>query len=233
MKAIILAAGKGTRMLPFTIDRPKVLVEINGKPYLHYVIENVQQAGFTEIAIVVGYKKEKIKEFLAKNNIKATLIEQKEPLGTGHAVLQAQQFCGKDDFVLFGGDNLFSVQDLKTVQQKDRFCYVVGTEVEDWQKFGVLVVNHGKLIKIVEKPQQFVGNLINCALYKFTADLWPALDKIQPSERGEIELTDAVSILALEGKVKVLELKEQWIDLGCTEDIRKIKEFLIAKKKIL
>ncbi len=226
MKAIIMAAGKGTRMLPLTENVPKVLVEVNGKPFLYYVLQNLKKAGIREFGIIVGYKKEKIKEFLAENKIKAKLIEQKEQLGTGHALLQARKFCGRESFLVQGGDNLFSVEDLQAVNVNDNFCYVVGKEVNNPEKYGVLAVNENKLTKIVEKPKEFAGNLINTALYKFTAEIWLALDEIKLSERGEYELTDAVTILAKQGKVKVIKIKEYWLDLGCKEDIPKIEMFL-------
>ncbi len=226
MKAVILAAGKGVRMLPLTTDKPKVLIEINGQPFLWYVLENLKKAGITEYGIVVNHRKEKIKEFLDKYGIKATLIDQPEPLGTGDAVKQAKSFCGQDDFMIVSGDNLYSVEDLKAVQKNDAFCYMVGKEVEDWQKYGVLVVEGDKLIQIVEKPKEFVGNLVNTGLYKCTAAIWPALNKIGLSPRGEYEFTDALSILAREGKVKVLKLQQYWLDLGGKEDLENIERFL-------
>jgi|APSaa5957512622_1039677.scaffolds.fasta_scaffold80609_2 dTDP-glucose pyrophosphorylase len=226
MKAVILAAGKGTRLLPLTENIPKVLVEVNGKPFLSYVIDNLKKAGITELGIIVGFKKEKIVRFLKENNIQATLIEQKEQLGTGHAVLQAKEFCGNDNFLALGGDNLFSVKDLLSVKNDDNLCYLLGKEVEEWKKYGVLVVEDGKLLKIIEKPQDFVGRLINAGLYKFPPGIWGALDKMELSARGEYELTDAISLLAKEGKVKVLKLQDYWLDLGCKGDIAKIELFL-------
>ncbi len=226
MKAVILAAGKGIRMLPLTEDKPKVLIEINGQPFLWYVLENLKKAGITEYGIVVNHRQEKIREFLDKYGIKATIIGQPEPLGTGDAVKQAKSFCGQDDFMIVSGDNLYSVEDLRAVQKKDAFCYIVGKEVQDWQRYGVLITEGEMLVKIVEKPKEFVGNLVNTGLYKCTADIWPALDKIGLSSRGEHEFTDALSILAQEGKVKVLKLQHYWLDLGCKEDIGKIEMFL-------
>lgn len=242
MKAVILAAGKGTRMLPLTKAIPKVLIKIKGKPFLWYVINNLKKAGFNDIGIVVGYRREKIKEFCRENKIKATLIRQFWPRGTGHAVKKAGKFVGSENFIVLGGDNLFSVADLQAVNKNDTFCYVVGKEEkENWQKYGVFVVEKSagrniemcvegdKLVKIVEKPKEFAGDLINIGLYKFPPEIWGALDKIGLSERGEYELTDAINLLAAEGKVKVLKLKDYWLDLGCKEDIRKIEEFLSRK----
>ncbi len=230
MKAIILAAGKGVRMLPLTEKVPKVMVKVNGKPFLEYVIENLKKAGVSDFGIIVGYKKEVIEEFLKKKMIKATLIEQKEQKGTGHALLQARKFCGSEQFIVQGGDNLFSVKDVKALFREDDFCYVTGKKVENPQKYGVLLEEKGKLVKIVEKPQQFVGNLANVGLYKFTSEIWEALDKIGLSARGEYELTDGITILAGKGKVNVLKLKDYWLDLGCREDIGRIEEFFVKNK---
>ncbi|MBU0456807.1 MAG: sugar phosphate nucleotidyltransferase [Nanoarchaeota archaeon] len=231
MKAIILAAGKGTRMLPLTENVPKVLVEVNRKPFLYYVIENLKKAGFDEFGIIVGYLKEKIAEFIESNGINATLIEQKEQLGTGHAVMQAKDFCNDENFIVLGGDNLFSEDDLIMMNNNDEFNYIFGKEISgDLSKYGILITKNNKLIKIVEKPTSFVGNMVNIGLYKFTPDIWDALDKISLSERGEYELTDAISILAREGKVNVLKLKGYWLDLGCKEDIPEVENFI---KKII
>ncbi|MEE9525163.1 MAG: sugar phosphate nucleotidyltransferase [Candidatus Woesearchaeota archaeon] len=226
MKAIIMAAGKGTRMLPLTENTPKVLIEVNGKPFLHYVIENLKKAGFDEFGIIAGYLKEQIQEFIDENNINAKILEQAEQKGTGHAVMQAEEFCGDEEFIVLGGDNLFSVEDLKNINRQDEFSYVVGKVEDDPSKYGILLVVGEDLVRIVEKPQKFVSNLINIGLYKFTKDIWTALDQIELSERGEYEITDAITILAKQGKVKALKLKDYWIDLGCKEDIPKVEEAL-------
>ncbi len=225
MKAVILAAGKGIRMLPLTKEVPKVLVEVNGRPFLYYVLKSLQKAGFSEFGLVVGYKKEKIADFLEEYEFKAELIEQSEQKGTGHALLQARRFCGKEDFVMLGGDNLWSVEDLISIRRNDEFNYACGFPVDEPRKYGVFVVEGDKLVKVVEKPKEFVGNLINTGLFKFKSEIFSALGKVKLSPRNEIELTDAVSLLAKEGKVKVLKAR-WWMDLGCKEDIPKISEFL-------
>lgn len=230
MKAVILAAGKGVRMFPLTADKPKVLVEVNGKPFLWWVIDHLRKAGFTELGIIVGYKKEKIKEFLQNYNLKATLIEQKEPLGTGDAVKQARQFASVDNFLVYYGDNLISVEDLKSMPMSDGFHYTGGIEVEHPEKYGVLVKEKGFLKEIKEKPKDFAGNIINPGLYKFTPEIFSALENVNASPRGEIELTDAVTILAKQRKVKVIMLKDYWLDLGTKEDVEKVGTFIYTKK---
>jgi dTDP-glucose pyrophosphorylase len=227
MKAVIMAAGKGTRMFPLTEKVPKVLIEINGKPFLYYVLKNLERAGYDDIGIVIGYKKDRFPEFLKKYpEFKVTLIEQTPQKGTGHAVMQSREFTKDENFVVLGGDNLWSPSDLEAMLKQDNFCYVAGIKVDDPQKYGVLVAKNSGLVRIVEKPTKFVGNLINTGLYKFTPEIYEALEKIKESERGELELTDAISLLAKEDKVKVLKLKDYWIDLGSKEDIPKVSEAL-------
>lgn len=228
MKAVIMAAGKGTRMIPLTNKVPKVLVEINKKPFIYYVLKNLREAGFDDIAIIVGYKKEKFPKFLEKYGFKAALIEQEEQKGTGHAVKSAKDFAGNSNFVVLGGDNLWSVNDLKAMKQDDNECYIAGIKVENPQKYGVLVEKNGKLVRIHEKPEKYVGDLINTGLYKFTPEIFEALEQIKLSQRGEYELTDAITILAEKGKVNVVQLKDYWLDLGSIEDIEKVEKFLKA-----
>jgi dTDP-glucose pyrophosphorylase len=225
-KIIIMAAGKGTRLMPLTKFVPKVLININGKPFLYYLIKNILKAGYTDIGIIAGYKKEKIEEFLKEFKFSATIIEQKETLGTGHAIKQIKEFVGKDSFVVIGGDNLFSTKDLGSISGEDDYNHLVGMEHPSPEKYGVLKVEGEKLIRIIEKPIDFVGNLINIGLYKFTPEIFKALNKIKLSERGEYELTDAITLLAKEGKVKVHKLKDYWLDLGGLDDIPKVEQFL-------
>ena len=230
MKAVILAAGKGTRMLPLTENTPKVLVEVNGKPFLYYVLQNLQKAGYTEFGIIVGYKKEMFLPFLQKYGFKAELIEQTEQKGTGHAVMQAQRFTKDEHFIVLGGDNLWSIADFKNIAECGHLISVGGYEVENPEKYGVFVTDgEDNLIEIKEKPMEFVGNLINTSLYRFTPKIYTALTKIKESPRGEYELTDAITLLAKEKGVKVLRTKDYWLDLGCKEDIPKIEEFLQKK----
>lgn len=228
MKAVILAAGKGVRMLPLTSDKPKTLIEINEKPFLMHLLERLYAAGFEDkdIAVVVGYKGEKIEEFLDKHDLAITVIIQQALVGTGDAVFHAREFVDEEDFIVVGGDNLFSVDDLLRIQKEDEFCYVSAWKVEDPSRYGVLICKGDVLLEIVEKPKEFVGNLINAGLYKFTPDIFEALEQIEISERGELELTDAISLLAEGRKVKVMMLQDYWLDLGKKEDIAKVEDFL-------
>jgi len=226
-KALILAAGQGTRLLPLTKDIPKVLIEIEGKPFLYYLLKNVIKAGFNDIAIVVSFKKDKIREFIIKNNFKVTLIEQKEHQGTADAIKTAEHFVGDNNFVCIYGDNLFSVNDIKQMKIDDDLNYIAGIEHENPERYGVLLTDRNNfLTKMPEKPKQFIGNTINAGLYKFTPNIFNTIKNIKKSPRGEYEINDAIIQLAKEKKVKVKKLNDFWLDLGNKEDIKKVEEFI-------
>lgn len=225
-KAVIMAAGKGTRMLPLTEKIPKQLIEINGKPFLFYLLDSLRKAGYNKLAIIASHKIEKVRKYIASSGFDVAVIDQGDSEGTAYAIRAAEKFVDGDHFIVLGGDNLWSVNDLSRINKKDDFNYVAGYKVNDPSKYGVLVEDDGKLIKIHEKPRTFVGNFISTGLYKFTPEVFDAIRGIDISPRGEYELVDAISILANEGRVKVLKLEDFWLDLGCLEDIPKVSEFL-------
>ncbi len=233
MKAVILAAGKGTRLKPLTDDTAKVMVKVNGKPFLYYVIKHLQAAGCTDFCFIVGYKQEQVRAFVQEQKMTAEFIEQTEQLGTGHAVLQAKQFVGTDNFLVYYADNLFSVADIQqiTTKERDDLHYMLGKKIEDPSRYGVLVVKNNKLQRIVEKPQEFVGDVINTGIYKLTPEVFSIIEKLQPSLRGEIELTDALNELAKQQKVHVLQLQDFWLDLGCKKDLPHVEKFIWEMEK--
>jgi len=232
MKVVILAAGKGVRLQPLTNDVPKPLIEVNGKPFLYYLINELAKTGFdySDIGIVVGYKRGKIEEFIKKYKFSVTLIEQKEQLGTGHAVSAAKDFIGRDNFIVVMGDNLYLADDITKIKNDDDLCYVAGFHHSNPERFGILVVDDDKLVRIIEKPKQLISDLINAGLYKFTPEIFEALKVIKKSERGEYELTDAITWLADKRKVMVVEI-ETWLDLGNADDIQNIEDFLKSMKE--
>lgn len=232
MQTVILAAGLGTRMRPLTYETPKPLIKINGRPFLWYLLKNLQKAGHNSFLVVAHYKIEKIKEFLKnyqnENNCEIEIIDQGKPLGTGHAISVTKEFAEKN-FITVMSDNLYSPEDLQNIAIKDSFCYVGAIKHEYPEKYGNLIFKDEFLIKIIEKPPKAVSEYINTGLYKFTSEIFDALSKIQPSQRGEYELTDAISNLCNRKKIKVIKLKDYWLDLGCIDDIKKIEENLKFK----
>jgi len=231
VKAVILAAGKGTRLEPLTETRPKCLIQVMGKSFLYYILNNLVHSGYKDIAIVVGYKKEMIQQFCQEYKFNVTFIEQKKQLGTGDAIKAAKEFVGNDDFIVLMSDNLYSRDDLTVLRKKDSFNYVVGIEHEQPEKFGVIIEEEGFLKKIAEKPKEAQSNIINTGLYKLTPEIFASLDKLKKTQRGEYEITDALTLLAKENKVKVIHAKDYWLDFGYPWDIFKVNEFLLNNSK--
>jgi len=236
-KVLISAAGRGTRMLDLSKDKPKHLIEVKGKPFLYYLLSNLKKAGFIEMIIVVGYKKEFMAKFLKKYNseFKITLVNQFDILGEDRYGTACPLECVKsilkeENFLAVYGDNIYSVEDLKRFNIDDDYCYIAGLAHKEPQNYGVLHINdNGFLKKIIEKPKKYVGNLINTGLYKFTPEIYKHLKEIKLSSRGEYELTDVINVLAKKKKVKVKDLRGIWLDFGKPEDIFKVGEYLNKK----
>tara|TARA_Y100000310_G_C20612896_1_gene778969 strand:+ start:490 stop:1167 length:678 start_codon:yes stop_codon:yes gene_type:complete len=222
MKAVILAAGKGTRMMPLTENIPKVLVEVNGKPFLWYLLDHLKKAG-VEVGIVVGYKKEKVEEFLLQYNLKAICIVQEEQRGTGD-IMCVKEFVGEESFLLLHGDNVWSARDIE--HMKEEKLAIAAKEEDNPEKYGVLEVKDGKLERIDEKPAEPKSKLVNTGFYTLTKDIFPFVEKLTPSKRGELELTDAINQLAKEQEMHVYTIQDYWLDLGSKEDIATVEETL-------
>ncbi|MCB9803079.1 NTP transferase domain-containing protein [Candidatus Nomurabacteria bacterium] len=236
-KALISAAGRGTRMLDFAKDKPKHLIEVGGKPFLYYLLNNLKKAGFLDIVMVVGYKKEIMDLFLEeyKDDFNVTVVNQFEILGDKKYGTACPLECVKDllkgeSFLSVYGDNLYAVEDLKNFNLDDQYHYVAGLKHEQPQNYGVLHLDEqGFLQEIIEKPVEFVGDLINTGLYKFTAEVFDYLDQISLSPRGEYELTDVINLLAQQKKVKAKNLTDIWFDFGKPQDIVKVEEYIKEK----
>lgn len=237
-KVVIAAAGQGTRMLELSKDKPKHLIEVNGKPFLAYLLDNLFLAGYTEIILVGGYMDELMSNFVKsyipphEGKFDIEFINQYGVLGAKEKMYgtACPLMCVKDkineQFIFLSGDNLFSVKDLEGMNIDDDYNYVAGLLQENPENYGVLITSGEYLDKIIEKPKEYVGNLINAALYKFTPEVFKKLSEIKKSPRGEYEITDAVSFLAKEKKVKIKMIKDYWKDFGNPEDVGKLSNFL-------
>ncbi len=236
-KVIVPAAGKGTRMLHLSKDRPKHLINVNGKPFLFYVLDNLKNAGFEEIILVIGYQKEHMEKFVSEHNFPVKVVNQFELLGedkygTACPIMAVENIIGKENFLSVSGDNLYSLKDIKAMMIDDEYNYVAGLEVSDPEKYGVLISDHNDFLKeIVEKPKKFVGNIINSGMYKFTPEVFEKVKEIKKSPRGEYEVTDVITLLARESKVKIKIIQDFWHDFGNPDDVIKIAKFLKENSK--
>lgn len=239
-RVVVAAAGQGTRMLHLTNNKPKHLIKVQDRPFLAYLLDNLLLAGYKEIILVVGYKEDLMKNFLdeykpciKEKKCKVDIVSQYDILGpkekeygTACPVKCVREFVDDEPFIFLYGDNLYSVKDLKLMNIDDDYNYVAGLMDEHPEKYGVLLTDDGFLKEIIEKPKQFVGNLINTGLYKFTPDIFEKITKIKKSPRGEYEITDAISLLAKERKVRVKKIEDYWRDFGNPGDIIKLSNFI-------
>src|SRR3989338_2396545 len=187
MQAIILAAGKSTRTYPLTATKPKPLLKIANKTILEHNLEQLALVKeINEVIIIIGYQKEQIIDVIAnkyKNKfgrLKLRYFEQKEQLGTGHALMQVKDIL-HDKFIVMNADDLFSGKDIAAAI-KHKYA-VLGVKVKDPGRFGILLAERNKLVDIVEKPQTFVGNIANSGLYVFDKKIFDY--KLKKSSRGE------------------------------------------------
>lgn len=234
-KVIIAAAGKGTRMLHLVRNKPKQLIRACNAPFLSYLLDNILNAGYEELILVVGYKKEKIEEFLNKHNYNIKVVNQfevlgKDKYGTACALECVEDVIGNENFIMVYGDHLFSARDFKDLNIDDDWNYMFSFEHNNPQRYGVLNVENGFLKKIIEKPEKYIGNLINIGLYKFTPEIFEKLKKVKLSKRGEYEITDAINFLAKEKKMKVKKIHDYWLDFSNPADVMRVSKFLKNEK---
>lgn len=225
MKAIVLAAGRGTRLKELTEDKPKVMCSVNGKPMLEATLEKLQQAGITESIIIVHYMKEHIINYFgnAFNGMKLTYVEQKEMLGTGDAVLTAEPYLSDDKFLVLAGDVMFEPELLNKVLSHDNPVITV-CEVKDPSRYGVIETTNGHVKSIVEKSPTPPTNLANASIYLFPKQIFDACKNIEKSPRGEYEITDAIQLLIDQGVTFDYEVVTQWIDIGVKEQLKEAHE---------
>lgn len=211
---VILAAGKGTRFLPLTQTTPKPLLKIGNVPAIQYSIEAALPL-INEIIFVVGYLADKFKDHFGEEfkGLPVKYIEQTEQLGTGHAVFSARDQVKGDSFLLLYGDDLYEPEIITKLFDYDNA--ILGKKQENWQSFGVLQTNQeGYLGQIIEKPQGFVGDLVNIGAYLLSKDIFNYFDKIEKSVRGEFEFTDMVTLFAKDHNLKVVEVRSGWFPLS-------------------
>ena len=236
MKAIIPVAGIGTRLRPHTYTQPKVLLNVAGKPILGHIIDKLVENSIKDILLVIGHLGEKIKSYTVSSypDVNFEFIEQKEPLGLGHAVYLAREFFEKDDEVLIIlGDTIFDFDLSKFL--KSKFTTIGVKPVDDPRRFGVVLLDGDNFAKkLVEKPAQPESNLAIVGIYliKNPKLLKESLEEVVEGEiktRGEYQLTDALQIMLNKGeKIKVFEI-DGWYDCGKPETLLDTNKFLLEK----
>lgn len=211
MKCVILAAGEGKRMRPLTYTRPKVMLPIANKPILEWNMLNAMEAGFDEFIFIIGYKGEMVKDYFGEGRkwgVKIEYLNQGKPQGTAHAVKLLHGFV--DDFIVMCGDTTFGSNDIKEVAREKNSMGLV--KVEDAREYGVVEMQENKIIKVHEKMEEPLSDIINAGIYHFDKKIFDFIEKTEKSPRGEYEITDSINLMAKEEEIKGIMLKE-WKDV--------------------
>ena len=232
-KAVVLAAGRGTRMRELTAEVPKPMIEVRGKPVLQHIIEGLRDAGIREFLIVVGYRADAVRNFFgdgAHYNISIQYTTQAVQDGTGRVVDLASDFVGDRPFILSYGDILVDPANYKRIADPSNNIEATVTVIrgEEVSKGGAVFVNDRmELLDIREKsqPGEATSPWYNAGLYAFRPRIFEFTAKLKPSPRGEYELTDAIRDLAHSGKkVQALELTGEWADVRDPEILARLNQ---------
>jgi bifunctional UDP-N-acetylglucosamine pyrophosphorylase/glucosamine-1-phosphate N-acetyltransferase len=234
MKALILAAGEGTRLRPLTSNIPKPLLTLAGRPYLAHLVQALREAGAEEQYILVGWKSNRVKEFFGDGHelgVELTYLEQKERLGTANAIGVAEGVID-EDFVCVNGDVIMApeaVKELVSAFERERTPFMGAVQVAEPRRFGVVEEKEGRLVRIVEKPRHPASDLINGGLFGLTPEVFSYIRRTERSPRGEFEFTDTLNMMAAESEVLVRCIRGEWMDVGYPWELLRANEFLMQR----
>ena len=227
-KAVVLAAGKGTRMGSLTEDLPKPMLPVNGKPLLEHILDHLAQAGVRECGLITGYRHEVIEQHFAGYPMRIEFIHQQIINGTGGAAKLARGFAGSDPFLLTYGDIWCEPDDYRRVMQPielepETEATLAVKYVEDPFQGAAVYVEGGFIRKIIEKPPKGTSttNWNSAGIYCFRPGVFEEIDRVPLSPRGEYEITSALEQMNDGGqKLRAVEIKGAWRDIGRPEDLR-------------
>jgi len=234
VKGLILSGGRGTRLRPLTYTSAKQLVPVANKPVLFYGIEAIAEAGITDIGIVVGDTQAEIRAAVGDGSrwgVTVQYIEQDAPRGLAHAVKISRDYIGNEPFVMYLGDNLLNkgiTQFVREFEAQKPAAQILLTRVPDPQMFGVAQLENGKVVRLVEKPKEPIGDLALVGVYMFGPDVFESVNRITPSVRNELEITDAIQDLIDRGLTVRPHIVEGW-----WKDTGKLEDMLEANRLIL
>ncbi|MFA5917665.1 MAG: bifunctional sugar-1-phosphate nucleotidylyltransferase/acetyltransferase [Candidatus Gracilibacteria bacterium] len=227
MKAVILAAGEGSRLRPLTDTTPKPLIKIFGKPIIEYTLDSLVQV-VDEFIIVVKYKQSLFRNLFKDKykDIKITYIEQGEEKGTGAAI---KNLNIKGDFLILNGDSIFDDKDLLRLSKLDGYGCLV-KKVDNPEKYGIFKLNkNDEVVEIVEKPENYVGDLANLGVYKVNDKIIKYLQDVKLSKRGEIEIIEALNTFISKFSFKLKKIKGEFIDVSYPWDILGANSYFLNK----
>jgi UDP-N-acetylglucosamine diphosphorylase/glucosamine-1-phosphate N-acetyltransferase len=227
-KAVILAAGEGTRMHPLTYTRPKVMLPVANKPILEHLLFEMKLAGISEFIIIVGYHDEQIRNYFgtgAKWGVNIQYRNQRKQMGTSDALLTVEDLIN-EGFLLANGDNIIDHQDIKSLIGRTGNVLSV-IELKDVTGLGVIEVNGDRITRLFEKTEKPPSHLANAGLYLFTPGIFKATKMTAKSPRGEYELPDSIQIMIHSGQAVNYQIISRWQDFSYPWDL------LAANEKIM
>ena len=229
MKAVILAAGEGKRLRPFTETMPKVMLPVANKPILEHILDALKNTEITEIILVIGYKKEVIMEYFKEyKGIKINYVIQDKQLGTAHALLKAKNYI-KNSFVVIPGDNIIDKKSIvKLIKNKSDYSILI-KENPHPSKYGVVLIEKGKLKNLVEKPSKEMGKFISTGIYKFPKTIFNEIEKLR--SQGIYDLSAVIECLINQEKTIDTILAESWMDIVYPWDLININETMMHRIK--
>lgn len=230
MQAVILAAGQGKRLRPLTDDVPKAMVAVDGKSMLGVLIEQLKSAGVVDLVIVVHYGKEKIMDFFGDGTefgVKIKYVVQEEMKGTADAVLCAALLVKENRFLCIACDSLFEKDLLPRILAHEEEGVLTCKKVADGRRYGILQVDNGRVVRIIEKPEHPPSDLANFSVYLLPQEIFQACREIKPSPRGEYEITDALQLLIDKGMTFGYEVSDVILDIGTIEQLKEAQKLAL------
>jgi len=226
MKAVVLAAGLGKRLASVTVEKPKVLVKVGEKTLIEHNLDKLRRLGIGQIALVVGYKGEMVRQLLGNT---ATYYEQTERLGTAHAFLQAKKFIDESSFLGLNGDMFFTdpLKDFIRLTPPAIAVY----RVKDSSRYGRFEIKNGQVVSVKEKAAEPVPGLINAGVYLFPKEVFEWIEKTPLSPRKEYEITDTIQMMINAGwRFSAYEMKGFWRDIAYVSDIEEAQRVVSQTK---
>lgn len=223
---LILSGGYGTRLRPITFTRAKQLIPVANKPILFYGLEDLARAGIRRVGIVVGDTRDEIERQVGNGSqfgLEVSYIYQPRPLGLAHAVMTAREFLGDKPFIMYLGDNILKHGVERFVHrflEERPHAFILLTRVKHPERFGVALLENERVVRLMEKPETPPSDLALVGVYLFRPEIHEVIQNLQPSARGEYEITDAIQGLINRGyEVRSDQVQGWWKDTGQLEDL--------------
>ena len=235
MRALVLSGGEGSRLRPLTHTNAKQLIPVAGSPILFHALEAIADAGITEVGVVIGATGDEVRAAVgdgARWGLRVTYIPQEAPLGIAHAVMTAADFVRGAPFLLYLGDNVLLQGVTRFVQEFERTrpdAQILLTRVAEPEHFGVAVLEEERVVRLVEKPKEFISDIALVGVYLFDDSILEAVATLEPSWRGEYEITEAIQWLIDRGRTVRAEMVDgYWKDTGRPEDLLEANRMMLS-----